>query len=318
MGTLKVAKVWSALTFCVFGITFPMQSARAQQMSVDWNNPPTLEKQFQIHGNTHYPYKQNDLLNLRQQTNQTIPFGDLKNKILNSSTGVRTGSGGGGAIVCFPDWDTADRAVDISNLRMIPGQEHLITNLIIFDSFNTDLLESGFIPAHANESGWSYLQRILRERIMPANPKRGAELAEALEAVRPDRWIPRTSLPYYDDTGEALHPLSPIASIPQCPVSRYVQLVIRYEHPTTKQVMLDADYGLLARIFTLNTNALYKTYSEALIIQHEALYFIASKKGVRNSRMTRNMNGSLLSNRFYQNPGKTGAMIEEKFRYISP
>ncbi len=236
---------------------------------------------------------------------------------------VRTGSGGGGGIACFPNDDVVEKVFDLGLQKVIPSQAHLISWLIPYDATWFDektqrrMIRGDLSPSYPNESAVDYLNRILDSNIAKIDADVAYKLKELINGqIHPQRWLKRAMLPRIDDNG-AIDPQDRMASHirtqvnnmfikvdhPGCPAAWYVQLAIRYQFldaPYEGLTVIDSDPYLLAVM--RNTNAplnpqspLSATVTEALLILHEALYYALMKKHFYDSSIVMKVSGHLLS-----------------------
>lgn len=284
-----------AQSLCFFLVGSAFAGAPTPSISSpDWRQPKTDAQQFQ---NNSFPIPYKDVVAVRSAI-ESLPRGyrPESRDVVKLAGGVRTGSGGGGGMACFTNNQDADAAIGMDG-RVQSGQENRIARLFVFDALYDGRIRTGFFPVLNAETGSSYLMRILNSEIRRANPQIAQKLAVAIAAVDPSKWLNRSSLPRYNDTGAQ----NPDGSLQGCPVSRYVQLVVRYERSKSGRlpdIVVDADYALLARMHATQSFE-QAVINEALLILHEALYLIAVENGNWASERVRILAGDLLMKSYY-------------------
>lgn len=276
------------------------QSTQPELSSPNWQSPRSDQD---LYARFQYPLPLAVIEKMRQAMERQQPGNKPDTRVALLDDGVRTGSGGGGGIACFQNLEESQAAID-SKGRVIPGQEKRIRRLYVYDSF---FIPQGQFISPRSSTGAQHLLWIVDNFIQPANPTIAAKLKEALNAVHPIKWLNRPALQPYADTGEGV-PGSAVSglNIAECPVKRYVQLVIRYERTAGQNVpsvVLTADYAVLARL-SATWPPEWAVLHEALLILHEALYMIAAQTGGSTSNSIRGLTAELLSADFYSQKGQ--------------
>lgn len=294
----------------LFSLSCLLTTAKA-----DLSRPPTDKQQYATHT---YPIPLADVEKMRK-TFERYSGHVPKNNILVVDR-VRTGSGGGGGIACFENDDTVEQVIHLGTRQIFPSRVHLIKWLLPFDATLEDpktqkrYVRHDLTPSYPNESAINYLIRILDTSIA----KYDAGVAERIKSVilnqlNKDKWLWRSPLPVINDNVKfdandkigsniqgLLSTLLFKVDHPNCPSAWYVQLALRYQLLDSGKTILDVDPYLLAMM--RNTNAPYNpqsplsaTVTEALLIMHEALYYMFMQRGLFEAYYVNQISGHLLS-----------------------
>lgn len=270
--------------------------------SINWGQPPADRTQDLLN----HDMPKDFLKEMRRGAESNSGFVPKQNYLF--VKGVRTGSGGGGGIACFESDEAAETVLDLYTTRRVKKGADLskIKWLVTFDAVVKSKTKDGgsyiredMILPNAGESSMDYLQRILDTRIGRINPEFAQRLREVIfTKVHPAKWYNRPGLPVQNDnsgkndsSGVAANL---IVQLQGCPAAWYVQLAVRHQLIEKDVIAIDADYSLIARMHqTLSPQV--ATLYEALLVVHEALYFMIMRNGTANSYPIQQLSGDLLS-----------------------
>ena len=279
-----------------------------------WSNPRTDKQQYQTHA---YPVTL-DLLNKMRAVREGPGSTTAVQKHDYMVERVRTGGGNGSGIACFAHPDHIEAAMFIWSPysgRVKPGGEKWMQWVIPLDATRAirdkqnriinRVLRTDLTPALSDENAMAYLNRVLTQRLARMNPAFLNALQDIIfNKLPPTKWIHRGSLPLFPDTGPNNTPEDTGSSLAEkistridestCQHSWPVSLVMRHQMLDMRQAIIEADYNLLAKMHD-SRSPIQGTVSDALLILHEALYYMVMGKGVFHSTYIENIPGELLS-----------------------
>ncbi len=275
---------------------------------------------------------ENGFLSLDPTSNRRLaPNNNPNNSLKIDGADGGVSDGGGSGLACFDDQKTAKEALD-SQGRLKERYRPLVRSI-----WATDYIENirSFVRPLNSESPEQYLARIVADFITPLSPQFASQLTLALHDVRRETWKPADGLSAIFDVGETPHLEERLQFLTHCALVQIVrrqdfrnQGVVRVQGIEFDQELFEnmtfslnvgADQALkLSPVDTVYRRAglkeigsspveALKAYIEsnqgiqnqALIIMHEALYFMGVKMGHTTSVKARQLASLLLSRDTY-------------------